>query len=126
MFRVRAVNAAGLSQFSPESEPVEVKAAIGEWNYAGTMLILKQEAKISLRGAPVTLFKWNLSFLVTPYTVSICAATLPPPWFLCHPVPLLCTVMCLPLHLPVQPRKPQPSPLSPTLRRLRQGQGQDL
>lgn len=34
MFRVRAVNAAGLSQFSPESEPVEVKAAIGEWSYA--------------------------------------------------------------------------------------------
>lgn len=32
VFRVRAVNAAGLSQFSPESEPVEVKAAIGEWN----------------------------------------------------------------------------------------------
>lgn len=30
VFRVRAVNAAGLSQFSPESEPVEVKAAIGE------------------------------------------------------------------------------------------------
>lgn len=30
MFRVRAVNAAGLSQFSQESEPVEVKAAIGE------------------------------------------------------------------------------------------------
>lgn len=29
VFRVRAVNAAGLSQFSPESEPVEVKAAIG-------------------------------------------------------------------------------------------------
>uniref|UniRef100_A0A8D0A044 Myomesin-1 n=1 Tax=Sander lucioperca TaxID=283035 RepID=A0A8D0A044_SANLU len=29
MFRVRAVNAAGLSQFSPESEAVEVKAAIG-------------------------------------------------------------------------------------------------
>ncbi|XP_042366506.1 M-protein, striated muscle isoform X2 [Plectropomus leopardus] len=29
IFRVRAVNAAGLSQFSPESEPVEVKAAIG-------------------------------------------------------------------------------------------------
>ncbi|KAK5878074.1 hypothetical protein CesoFtcFv8_025519 [Champsocephalus esox] len=28
VFRVRAVNAAGLSQFSPESEPVEVKAAI--------------------------------------------------------------------------------------------------
>ncbi|KAM6908511.1 myomesin-1-like [Lycodopsis pacificus] len=28
IFRVRAVNAAGLSQFSPESEPVEVKAAI--------------------------------------------------------------------------------------------------
>ncbi|XP_031148641.1 M-protein, striated muscle isoform X4 [Sander lucioperca] len=28
MFRVRAVNAAGLSQFSPESEAVEVKAAI--------------------------------------------------------------------------------------------------
>uniref|UniRef100_A0A3Q2QMR0 Myomesin 1 n=1 Tax=Fundulus heteroclitus TaxID=8078 RepID=A0A3Q2QMR0_FUNHE len=28
MFRVRAVNAAGLSQFSPISEPVEVKAAI--------------------------------------------------------------------------------------------------
>jgi len=28
---VRAVNAAGLSQFSPESEPVEVKAAIGEY-----------------------------------------------------------------------------------------------
>lgn len=31
VFRVRAVNAAGLSQFSQESEPVEVKAAIGEW-----------------------------------------------------------------------------------------------
>ncbi|TNN65811.1 M-protein, striated muscle [Liparis tanakae] len=31
IFRVRAVNAAGLSQFSPESEPVEVKAAIGEY-----------------------------------------------------------------------------------------------
>lgn len=30
MFRVRSVNAAGLSQFSQESEPVEVKAAIGE------------------------------------------------------------------------------------------------
>lgn len=30
VFRVRAVNAAGLSQFSQESEPVEVKAAIGE------------------------------------------------------------------------------------------------
>lgn len=30
MFRVRAVNAAGVSQFSQESEPVEVKAAIGE------------------------------------------------------------------------------------------------
>ncbi|TKS87631.1 Myomesin-1 190 kDa connectin-associated protein 190 kDa titin-associated protein [Collichthys lucidus] len=29
VFRVRAVNAAGLSQFSQESEPVEVKAAIG-------------------------------------------------------------------------------------------------
>ncbi|KAA8580641.1 hypothetical protein FQN60_013599 [Etheostoma spectabile] len=29
VFRVRAVNAAGLSQFSPESEAVEVKAAIG-------------------------------------------------------------------------------------------------
>uniref|UniRef100_A0A673BS95 Myomesin-1 n=1 Tax=Sphaeramia orbicularis TaxID=375764 RepID=A0A673BS95_9TELE len=29
VFRVRAVNAAGLSQFSPESEPIEVKAAIG-------------------------------------------------------------------------------------------------
>ncbi|KAM9774762.1 myomesin-1 isoform 7-T8 [Syngnathus typhle] len=29
VFRVRAVNAAGLSPFSPESEPVEVKAAIG-------------------------------------------------------------------------------------------------
>uniref|UniRef100_A0A671UQN7 Myomesin 1 n=1 Tax=Sparus aurata TaxID=8175 RepID=A0A671UQN7_SPAAU len=29
VFRVRAVNAAGLSQFSPDSEPVEVKAAIG-------------------------------------------------------------------------------------------------
>uniref|UniRef100_A0A672GRJ6 Myomesin 1b n=1 Tax=Salarias fasciatus TaxID=181472 RepID=A0A672GRJ6_SALFA len=29
VFRVRAVNAAGISQFSPESEPVEVKAAIG-------------------------------------------------------------------------------------------------
>ncbi|XP_056868525.1 M-protein, striated muscle isoform X2 [Takifugu flavidus] len=29
VFRVRALNAAGLSQFSPESEPVEVKAAIG-------------------------------------------------------------------------------------------------
>ncbi|CAJ1082496.1 myomesin-1 isoform X2 [Xyrichtys novacula] len=29
VFRVRAVNAAGLSQFSPESEPVKVKAAIG-------------------------------------------------------------------------------------------------
>ncbi|RVE58662.1 hypothetical protein OJAV_G00196600 [Oryzias javanicus] len=29
VFRVRAVNAAGLSQFSPVSEPVEVKAAIG-------------------------------------------------------------------------------------------------
>uniref|UniRef100_A0A4W6CL23 Myomesin-1 n=1 Tax=Lates calcarifer TaxID=8187 RepID=A0A4W6CL23_LATCA len=29
VFRVRAVNAAGLSQFSAESEPVEVKAAIG-------------------------------------------------------------------------------------------------
>ncbi|XP_074550134.1 myomesin-1 [Halichoeres trimaculatus] len=29
VFRVRAVNAAGLSGFSPESEPVEVKAAIG-------------------------------------------------------------------------------------------------
>ncbi|XP_061661983.1 myomesin-1 isoform X2 [Syngnathoides biaculeatus] len=29
VFRVRAVNPAGLSQFSPESEPVEVKAAIG-------------------------------------------------------------------------------------------------
>ncbi|MED6269739.1 Myomesin-1 [Characodon lateralis] len=29
VFRVRAVNAAGLSQFSPISEPVEVKAAIG-------------------------------------------------------------------------------------------------
>ncbi|KAM8731397.1 myomesin-1 isoform 2-T2 [Acanthopagrus schlegelii] len=28
VFRVRAVNAAGLSQFSPDSEPVEVKAAI--------------------------------------------------------------------------------------------------
>ncbi|XP_029955781.1 M-protein, striated muscle isoform X2 [Salarias fasciatus] len=28
VFRVRAVNAAGISQFSPESEPVEVKAAI--------------------------------------------------------------------------------------------------
>ncbi|XP_061661988.1 myomesin-1 isoform X7 [Syngnathoides biaculeatus] len=28
VFRVRAVNPAGLSQFSPESEPVEVKAAI--------------------------------------------------------------------------------------------------
>uniref|UniRef100_A0A673BSJ5 Myomesin-1 n=1 Tax=Sphaeramia orbicularis TaxID=375764 RepID=A0A673BSJ5_9TELE len=28
VFRVRAVNAAGLSQFSPESEPIEVKAAI--------------------------------------------------------------------------------------------------
>ncbi|XP_069015686.1 myomesin-1 isoform X1 [Embiotoca jacksoni] len=28
VFRVRAMNAAGLSQFSPESEPVEVKAAI--------------------------------------------------------------------------------------------------
>lgn len=28
VFRVRAVNAAGLSSFSPESEPVEVKAAI--------------------------------------------------------------------------------------------------
>ncbi|CAJ1082495.1 myomesin-1 [Xyrichtys novacula] len=28
VFRVRAVNAAGLSQFSPESEPVKVKAAI--------------------------------------------------------------------------------------------------
>lgn len=33
VFRVRAVNAAGLSQFSPESEPVEVKAAIGEWSH---------------------------------------------------------------------------------------------
>lgn len=33
VFRVRAMNAAGLSQFSPESEPVEVKAAIGEWRY---------------------------------------------------------------------------------------------
>lgn len=30
VFRVRAVNAAGLSQFSQESEPVKVKAAIGE------------------------------------------------------------------------------------------------
>ncbi|XP_045904828.1 myomesin-1 isoform X1 [Micropterus dolomieu] len=29
VFKVRAVNAAGLSQFSQESEPVEVKAAIG-------------------------------------------------------------------------------------------------
>ncbi|KAF7669977.1 hypothetical protein LDENG_00105610 [Lucifuga dentata] len=29
VFRVRAVNAAGISQFSQESEPVEVKAAIG-------------------------------------------------------------------------------------------------
>lgn len=33
VFRVRAVNAAGLSQFSPESEPVEVKAAIGECSH---------------------------------------------------------------------------------------------
>ncbi len=32
VFRVRAVNAAGLSQFSQESEPVKVKAAIGESN----------------------------------------------------------------------------------------------
>uniref|UniRef100_A0AAX7UFV0 Myomesin 1b n=1 Tax=Astatotilapia calliptera TaxID=8154 RepID=A0AAX7UFV0_ASTCA len=31
VFRVRAVNAAGISQFSQESEAVEVKAAIGEY-----------------------------------------------------------------------------------------------
>lgn len=42
MFRVRAVNAAGLSQFSPESEPVEVKAAIGERNRGFTCRV--QEA----------------------------------------------------------------------------------
>uniref|UniRef100_A0A8D0A3X7 Myomesin-1 n=1 Tax=Sander lucioperca TaxID=283035 RepID=A0A8D0A3X7_SANLU len=36
MFRVRAVNAAGLSQFSPESEAVEVKAAIGDKAQADT------------------------------------------------------------------------------------------
>lgn len=30
IFRVRAVNAAGLSEFSQESEPIEVKAAIGK------------------------------------------------------------------------------------------------
>uniref|UniRef100_A0A8D3B5X2 Myomesin-1 n=1 Tax=Scophthalmus maximus TaxID=52904 RepID=A0A8D3B5X2_SCOMX len=35
VFRVRAVNAAGLSQFSQESEPVEVKAAIGDTGHAG-------------------------------------------------------------------------------------------
>lgn len=32
VFRVRAVNAAGISQFSQESEAVEVKAAIGEYS----------------------------------------------------------------------------------------------
>lgn len=30
VFRVRAVNAAGISEFSQESEAIEVKAAIGE------------------------------------------------------------------------------------------------
>ena len=30
VFKVKAVNAAGLSESSQESEPIEVKAAIGE------------------------------------------------------------------------------------------------
>lgn len=36
VFRVRAVNAAGISEFSQESESIEVKAAIGE----STLLIV--------------------------------------------------------------------------------------
>lgn len=55
MFRVRALNAAGLSQFSPESEPVEVKAAIGELTAT-----LKQEAQISTSRTLITLFKLDL------------------------------------------------------------------
>ncbi len=37
VFRVKAVNAAGISQFSQESEAVEVKAAIGELNWGKLM-----------------------------------------------------------------------------------------
>lgn len=42
VFKVRAVNAAGISAYSQESEPVEVKAAIGEYD-GGRQVILTQE-----------------------------------------------------------------------------------
>lgn len=40
---------------------------------------------------------------------SICTPALPPPWFLCHPVPLLCTVMCPPLPPPSSHANHHPS-----------------
>lgn len=40
IFRVRAVNAAGLSGFSEESEAIEVKAAIGKWPYVPEIKII--------------------------------------------------------------------------------------
>ncbi|XP_056868526.1 M-protein, striated muscle isoform X3 [Takifugu flavidus] len=63
VFRVRALNAAGLSQFSPESEPVEVKAAIASPTppYGITVLesvrdsmVLAWKQPTSIGGADVT------------------------------------------------------------------------
>ncbi|XP_041670306.1 M-protein, striated muscle isoform X2 [Cheilinus undulatus] len=63
VFRVRAVNAAGLSQFSPESEPVEVKAAIASPTppYGITVLecvrdsmVLAWKQPTSIGGADIT------------------------------------------------------------------------
>ncbi|MGH0178212.1 UNVERIFIED_CONTAM: hypothetical protein FKN15_077193 [Acipenser sinensis] len=57
VFRVRAVNAAGLSEFSQESEAIEVKAAIGkhEASQPSPDTLLKRDAQVNRDMLPASL-----------------------------------------------------------------------